>query len=361
MRFGAYAVRRRSRLRFPAFTLAEMLIVIGIVALLMAILLPSVGRAREQANLVLCQNNMKKIYDVMALAGTKPGSSPNDLPGAGAWVSLVEKENCMANLVCPCDDKRDGKTANQPIGSVIRFLGEPPPSARFGINESNTLITCFRERSAYTLPADVTVNETPQGAAGSIPAGTVVDSFFLIFDPVGGSEGRANGTITFGGEILGIIYLDQALDHTDPILGPSGTVYPTGQRFRGLEPGQGSVKIAADRQTLVVSELYSHGTGEQVRVIVEQGGLTSYAMNSWAGGNWGRSDQILLVEYNKSIADLSTSNRAPDDLAGCLVPRHRGKLNVLYNHGGFEILTARELINRTKTPLQADYAYIWKR
>ena len=59
-----------------AFTFTEMLIVIGIIALLMAILLPSVGRAREQAYLALCQNNMKKLYDVFALKGVQKDGSP---------------------------------------------------------------------------------------------------------------------------------------------------------------------------------------------------------------------------------------------------------------------------------------------
>ena len=47
--------------RRHAFTLVELLVVISIVALLIALLLPSIKRSRENARVVVCASNLRQL------------------------------------------------------------------------------------------------------------------------------------------------------------------------------------------------------------------------------------------------------------------------------------------------------------
>jgi prepilin-type N-terminal cleavage/methylation domain-containing protein/prepilin-type processing-associated H-X9-DG protein len=115
-----------SRVHVPAFTLVELLVVIGIIGILLAIFLPVLARAREAASQVKCLSNVRQISVALiaythANKGWLPGAAMGNQRRHDDWIHWqtigpsrdlqesaiaphMSRPLTAAQLACPSDD-----------------------------------------------------------------------------------------------------------------------------------------------------------------------------------------------------------------------------------------------------------------
>ncbi len=109
--------RRLVRKSSAGFTLVEILVVIGIIALLIAILLPAITKARAQASTVKCLANERNLMTAMLAFA---GDNENRLPYTG-WNSGANIQNWLYN--CGASGKPSPfKESDVETGQLWKYL-----------------------------------------------------------------------------------------------------------------------------------------------------------------------------------------------------------------------------------------------
>ena len=63
----------RRKMKKKGFTLVELLVVIAIIAMLMAILMPALGKVRQMAQQLICGTNLSGLGKAIIVYNNEPG------------------------------------------------------------------------------------------------------------------------------------------------------------------------------------------------------------------------------------------------------------------------------------------------
>jgi len=177
--------------RSKGFTLVELLVVIGIIALLISILLPSLTRARQAASLLACQSNMRQVYHALLFyAGDNKGFLPfasqgvsgswNNIPGNGTngecYIVLSNYLGRTAGTGNPPDDSPNDPPLNK-VFTCTEALPADPTNA-WSPNYQRTLKFNLRAMPGYDQLTPGWVAEYPQRKLASINDSSRIIAFW---------------------------------------------------------------------------------------------------------------------------------------------------------------------------------------
>jgi prepilin-type N-terminal cleavage/methylation domain-containing protein/prepilin-type processing-associated H-X9-DG protein len=155
--------RRRAR----AFTLIELLVVVAVIALLAALLLPALARAKEEGRRVNCMSNLHQLQVCWEMYANDNGGMlcPND------WIENIAGANSSTmtqTTWCAGNARTDATTANIQTGLLFPF------------NTSTGIYHCPSDMSTIQ---DGNGNPLPQARTRSYNMSQSVNGLGMVPDP----------------------------------------------------------------------------------------------------------------------------------------------------------------------------------
>lgn len=124
------------RPRLAGFTLTELLVVIAVIALLAALLLPALSRAKASAHTIKCISNLKQLTTAYALYVSElgiPDHRGNPELFHGFWITQLSSYYGDVELVRLCPATKDDPAKRDSLGPQMTLAGTADLPGRYAL------------------------------------------------------------------------------------------------------------------------------------------------------------------------------------------------------------------------------------